>query len=226
MKSWPTSSLAIQHGDLNHLQAMITAKDSAEDYPECYGMGDPPSGNLCSMQGLLTPTVFFNDMVQLEQIGSSLEWEIDSNSLVLVIDNIFGEHASFRYHNNCIVCEGRTKESAQYFKVCIVELRDKPSRQLSKEKNRIAASKCRRKKVAEHQLEEEWGILKAQNNILKAFTGQLQDEVLYLKDEVLKHGTCDFLPIQSYIKQAATSSRLIANENDTPSQPVSIKSGQ
>ncbi|KAI1873144.1 uncharacterized protein JN550_003397 [Neoarthrinium moseri] len=78
------------------------------------------------------------------------------------------------------------------------------SSSVSREKNRIAASKCRRKKkVEEHQLEERRRMLAVQNSILSDSAAALRMEVLQLKNEVLRHGTCDFPPIQKYIETSA-----------------------
>ncbi|KAK8011865.1 carbohydrate esterase family 1 protein [Apiospora arundinis] len=76
---------------------------------------------------------------------------------------------------------------------------------ISREKNRIAASKCRRKKKdEEHILEGRRRMLYAQNSILINSATSLRAEVLSLIHEILRHGTCDFQPINSYIATAAT----------------------
>ncbi|KAK6189215.1 phosphatidylinositol-4- kinase [Pestalotiopsis sp. IQ-011] len=78
------------------------------------------------------------------------------------------------------------------------------SSETSKEKNRIAASKCRKKKkVEEGHMEERRRSLQAENAMLQESAAALRDEVLFLKNEVLRHGTCDFAPIQNYIVSAA-----------------------
>ncbi|KAI0163552.1 hypothetical protein BJ166DRAFT_296309 [Pestalotiopsis sp. NC0098] len=78
------------------------------------------------------------------------------------------------------------------------------SNETSKEKNRIAASKCRKKKkVEETQLEERRRSLQTENTMLQESAAALRNEVLFLKNEVLRHGTCDFAPIQNYIVSAA-----------------------
>ncbi|KAK8869336.1 hypothetical protein PGQ11_007914 [Apiospora arundinis] len=74
----------------------------------------------------------------------------------------------------------------------------------SKEKNRIAASKCRKKKKSEERsLEERRRILQVQNHILMDSAASLRAEVWSLKDEILRHGTCNFEPINAYIATAA-----------------------
>ncbi|KAK7924352.1 hypothetical protein PG985_006406 [Apiospora marii] len=78
------------------------------------------------------------------------------------------------------------------------------STDLSREKNRIAASKCRRKKKDEERvLEDRRRMLQVQNAILVDSATSLRAEVLSLKHEILRHGTCDFQPINSYIATAA-----------------------
>ncbi|KAK7990374.1 hypothetical protein PG990_014654 [Apiospora arundinis] len=75
---------------------------------------------------------------------------------------------------------------------------------ISREKNRIAASKCRRKKKdEEHVLEGRRRMLHVQNTILVDSATSLRAELLSLKHEILRHGTCDFQPINSYIATAA-----------------------
>lgn len=75
---------------------------------------------------------------------------------------------------------------------------------IGREKNRLAASKCRRKKkVEERQLEERRRMLQIQNTILQDSAEALRSEVLMLKHEILRHGSCNFPPINSYIAGAA-----------------------
>ncbi|KAK7937549.1 uncharacterized protein PG986_014417 [Apiospora aurea] len=78
------------------------------------------------------------------------------------------------------------------------------STDISREKNRIAASKCRRKKKdKENVLGERRRILHIQNAILMESAVSLRAEALSLKHEILRHGTCNFQPINSYIATAA-----------------------
>lgn len=46
-------------------------------------------------------------------------------------------------------------------------------------------------------------MLQVQNAILVDSATSLRAEVLSLKHEILRHGTCDFQPINSYIATAA-----------------------
>ncbi|KAF3022597.1 hypothetical protein E8E14_013628 [Neopestalotiopsis sp. 37M] len=43
------------------------------------------------------------------------------------------------------------------------------------------------------------------NDILRGIAVSLREEVLFLKNQVLKHGTCDFPPIQNYVVAAASN---------------------
>jgi hypothetical protein len=75
----------------------------------------------------------------------------------------------------------------------------------TRERNRIAASKCRRKKrLEEKDMEEMRRSLELHNAILQDTASNLREEVLSLKNEILRHGTCDFPPIQNYVLAAAS----------------------
>ncbi|KAF7534048.1 hypothetical protein G7054_g6581 [Neopestalotiopsis clavispora] len=80
-----------------------------------------------------------------------------------------------------------------------------PSKATVREKNRLAASKCRKKKkLEEKDMEGVRKSLQLHNSILLDTATSLREEVLFLKNEVLKHGTCEFPPIQNYITAAAS----------------------
>jgi len=72
------------------------------------------------------------------------------------------------------------------------------------ERNRVAASKCRQKKKEWMQNLEETA-RNAQNNskYLQAAVVQLKDELLLLKQELLKHHGCDCTKIRTYLMQEA-----------------------
>lgn len=72
------------------------------------------------------------------------------------------------------------------------------------ERNRVAASKCRQKKKAWMQ-ELESDAREAQTNSkhLKMAVTLLREEILRLKNELLKHNTCDCTPIRQYLSQEA-----------------------
>ena len=61
----------------------------------------------------------------------------------------------------------------------------------------------KKKKVEERQLEQRRRMLQVQNTILQDSAEALRSEVLMLKHEILRHGRCNFPPINSYIAGAA-----------------------
>ncbi|KAK8872448.1 bzip transcription factor [Apiospora arundinis] len=73
-----------------------------------------------------------------------------------------------------------------------------------REKNRIAASKFRRKKKEEERIiEERYRMLQVQNRLFMDLVASLRSEVLSLKHEILRHGSCNFPTINTYIATAA-----------------------
>lgn len=74
----------------------------------------------------------------------------------------------------------------------------------SREANRLAAAKCRRKsRKSVSKLQERERCLVLENRRLIASATQLRDEVLNLKTEILGHGDCDSDVIKAYIDNAA-----------------------
>ena len=72
------------------------------------------------------------------------------------------------------------------------------------ERNRVAASKCRQKKKEWMQnLEETARTAQHNSKYLQAAVGQLKDELLMLKQELLKHHDCDCAKIRTYLMQEA-----------------------
>ncbi|KAI5854553.1 hypothetical protein BZA05DRAFT_443223 [Tricharina praecox] len=72
------------------------------------------------------------------------------------------------------------------------------------ERNRVAASKCRQKKKAWMQdLESDARDAQNTSKQLKACVGMLKEEVLQLKNELLKHNTCECLQIRQYLSNEA-----------------------
>ena len=68
------------------------------------------------------------------------------------------------------------------------------------ERNRVAASKCRqRKKEWMGGLENRARELQNQRTHLSAYVASLREEVLYLKDEMLKHNQCGCTKIREYL---------------------------
>ncbi|KAK6350049.1 hypothetical protein TWF696_006298 [Orbilia brochopaga] len=70
------------------------------------------------------------------------------------------------------------------------------------ERNRIAASKCRKKKkIMNQRLEEKSRLLIQQNRYLSATVSKLRSDVLRLKQMVLTHHGCGNAPIEQYLQQ-------------------------
>lgn len=71
-------------------------------------------------------------------------------------------------------------------------------------RNRAAATKCRKRKNDETESLKAVGEkIQAKHVLLTANLAVLKDEVLELKNEVLKHGACDCVLITTYIENAA-----------------------
>ena len=76
--------------------------------------------------------------------------------------------------------------------------------EIRRRKNRLAATKCRRKKKAEERrLEDRKHMLHVQRSILQETAQVLAQEVFVLKNEVLRHASCNFAPLDNYISHAA-----------------------
>jgi len=77
-------------------------------------------------------------------------------------------------------------------------------RQSILKRNRIAASKCRaKKKAAMADLEATKKTMYTEHYQLSTTVTGLREEVLILKNELLKHGNCDCEVIQQYLTNAA-----------------------
>lgn len=75
-----------------------------------------------------------------------------------------------------------------------------------RERNRLAAHKCRQKsKLNAEDLQQKERELAEQHRCLTEHVQFLRNEVLDLKNEVLRHGTCDCELIGEYIARAAQS---------------------
>ncbi|TRX97765.1 hypothetical protein FHL15_001520 [Xylaria flabelliformis] len=79
-----------------------------------------------------------------------------------------------------------------------------PDIERQREKNRVAARKCRQKTKQNvaglRRREKELG---QQNKVLVSCVRSLREEILDLKTEILKHSNCDNVIIQKYIANAA-----------------------
>lgn len=73
-----------------------------------------------------------------------------------------------------------------------------------RERNRMAASKCRKKqKVANDELQKKERIMNQQHSCLVARRASLESEMICLKNELLRHGTCNNEPISDYLNLSA-----------------------
>ncbi|PSR85704.1 hypothetical protein BD289DRAFT_482601 [Coniella lustricola] len=73
-----------------------------------------------------------------------------------------------------------------------------------RQRNRLAATKCRAKsRAAVAELEATERGMRYHNTKLSATAMELKDEVLALKNEVLRHGNCDCVHIKEYLANAA-----------------------
>jgi hypothetical protein len=78
------------------------------------------------------------------------------------------------------------------------------ARQSHLEKNRVAAHKCRmRKKDYINGLEDRARIFTTKNKALKENVAMLREEVLELKNEVLRHAGCGFWAVDEYLARCA-----------------------
>lgn len=78
------------------------------------------------------------------------------------------------------------------------------ARQSHLEKNRVAAHKCRqRKKEYINGLEDRARQFSAKNKALKENVAMLREEVLGLKNEVLRHAGCGFWAVDEYLARCA-----------------------
>ncbi|KAF4180850.1 hypothetical protein CNMCM7927_000985 [Aspergillus lentulus] len=99
--------------------------------------------------------------------------------------------------------------------------KDDPRRERYLERNRRAASKCRRKKKAHNQqLENLYRERSAEHERLLSDRDRMRSELLSLKDELLKHAQCEDLPLKFYIAQMVEE----AGAAVAPTRPMSTYS--
>jgi hypothetical protein len=96
------------------------------------------------------------------------------------------------------------------------------ARQSHLEKNRVAAHKCRqRKKEYIGSLEGRAREFSAKNKALKENVALLREEVLSLKNEVLRHAGCGFWAVDEYLARCAGD--LLGMEAPQPSRTNSMQ---
>ncbi|KAK3215566.1 hypothetical protein GRF29_8g439743 [Pseudopithomyces chartarum] len=92
------------------------------------------------------------------------------------------------------------------------------ARQSHLEKNRVAAHKCRqRKKEYINSLEARAREFSSKNKALKENVAMLREEVLELKNEVLRHAGCGFWAVDEYLTRCAGDLLGVDPSNRTPS---------
>ncbi|KAI1739888.1 hypothetical protein F4680DRAFT_420455 [Xylaria scruposa] len=90
-----------------------------------------------------------------------------------------------------------------------------PRSQKKRNRNRLAAAKCRKKaKRGVDDLQQKERDLLRENKMLNAEAGLLREEVLQLKSEILRHSHCDSDYIHHYIQKAAKEIGAQAEDNN------------
>jgi hypothetical protein len=102
---------------------------------------------------------------------------------------------------------GRPKSQPQMVEACTADgflFQVSSARQSHLEKNRVAAHKCRmRKKEYINGLEGRAREYSNKNKLLKENVALLREEVLELKNEVLRHAGCGFWAVEEYLTRCA-----------------------
>ncbi|ORX92304.1 hypothetical protein K493DRAFT_408895 [Basidiobolus meristosporus CBS 931.73] len=87
--------------------------------------------------------------------------------------------------------------------------KDEEKRKRFLERNRVAASKCRqKKKVWVKELEHKSDEITARNKQLQHIVGQLKEELLQLKSQLLGHRNCNCNVIQQYVQTSGHFSQV------------------
>ncbi|KAK5636962.1 hypothetical protein RRF57_012674 [Xylaria bambusicola] len=91
-----------------------------------------------------------------------------------------------------------------------------PISQKKRNRNRLAAAKCRRKaKRGVDELQQRERDLVRENKMLSAQACALREEVLQLKTEILRHKKCDNDFISQYIRKTSTQPGVVPSEDST-----------
>ncbi|KAI1418771.1 hypothetical protein F5Y12DRAFT_789603 [Xylaria sp. FL1777] len=100
--------------------------------------------------------------------------------------------------------------------VSTVNPRGGPTTQKKRNRNRLAAAKCRRKaKRGVDELQQRERDLLRENKMLNAQACLLREEVLQLKTEILRHNKCDNDYISQYIQRSARQVGIVPAEDST-----------
>ncbi|KAI0805334.1 hypothetical protein GGR55DRAFT_290600 [Xylaria sp. FL0064] len=111
--------------------------------------------------------------------------------------------------------------------------KESPTSQKKRNRNRLAAAKCRKKaKRGVDELQQRERDLLRENKMLSAQAGLLREEVLQLKAEILRHNECDNDFISQYIQKAAKQVGVTPVDDNTcytpkdrPPVPVKLTGG-
>jgi hypothetical protein len=99
--------------------------------------------------------------------------------------------------------------------------KDDPRREKYLERNRRAASKCRRQKKARNQqLENLYRKRSAEHEHLVSERDRMRSELLSLKDELLRHGRCEDPPLKLCVAQMVEEAGAVV----APTRPMSTYS--
>jgi len=123
---------------------------------------------------------------------------------------------------------GRPKSQPQMVEAYTADgfpLQVSSARQSHLEKNRVAAHKCRqRKKEYINSLEGRAREFSSKNKALKSNVAMLREEVLELKNEVLRHAGCGFWAVDEYLARCAGDLLgMEAPRRTLASQPTSLQ---
>ncbi|KAI0976455.1 hypothetical protein F4678DRAFT_417127 [Xylaria arbuscula] len=101
-------------------------------------------------------------------------------------------------------------------------LKESPTPQQKRNRNRLAAAKCRKKaKRGVDELQQRERDLLRENKMLTAQACILREEVLQLKTEILRHNKCDNDFISQYIRKTAKQVGVPPNDkNDDCEAPT------
>ncbi|KAI3320439.1 hypothetical protein HD806DRAFT_538275 [Xylariaceae sp. AK1471] len=96
-----------------------------------------------------------------------------------------------------------------------------PTSQKKRKRNRVAAAKCRKKaKRGLDELQQRERDLLSENRLLSVQACVLRDEVIELRNEILRHSKCDNNYIQQYIQRAAEQVGGAPSKDSTGAIPV------
>ncbi|KAI1633014.1 hypothetical protein F4809DRAFT_644828 [Biscogniauxia mediterranea] len=147
-----------------------------------------------------------NENLELQQYTNQ-SFDLSNEALMAASDP--GTTSSSSDHRNSSQCQEGAQRLSSISSSCASPVESGASYKTAKhkrdrERNRVAAHKCRQKakqSVEELQIRERE--LSQRNKILVGHAGCLREEILALKIEILQHSSCDSEIIQNYIAKAA-----------------------